>query len=915
MARRAALLLGTLFLALGGSVAQGSPATALEPVTLQLRWQHQFQFAGYYAALEKGYYREAGLDVRLVESHPGEDPVTPVLSGKAQYGVGNSALLLDHARGQPVVVLAAIFQHSPLALAVRADQEIANIHGLTGRPIALEPGADELIALLRREGLDTRQLDTRAHAHDIEDFTSGRVAAQSVYLTDEVYTLDQQAVPYYLLSPLQAGIDFYGDTLFTTRGEISAHPERVRAFRAASLRGWTYAMQHPEEIARLIHARYSPRHSLEHLRFEAEAMRALMRPELIEPGYFHPGRWRHIADVYAELGMVPAQLSLEGFLYSEKPQGIDPRYYAYLALGLGLAALFALLALHIYRLKHRTALSEARYRGVYEAAPIAFLVMDRQYRVTDWNRRAETTFGWTREQAIGRSVFDFLVPPSDQDSVRQIIDQTLAGNTHVCSTNANLTADGRHVLCEWHNTPMHNHQGIVCGVMSLAVDITARHELETRLTQSEQRFRLLAENAWDVIWTMDMQGHFTYVSPSVERLRGYTVEEVLHQSLPEALTPESAQRAHEGFQYLIEHGELARRRWELEQPCKDGSTVWTDLILSLIHDEAGQITGLLGITRDITEQKRIREMLHTRGVALDAAADAVMIINPLRRITYVNPAFTQMTGYMSEDVLGHDPSLLHSPAQDPRVYDELWETVNNGQVWRGQLINRRKNGTDYIESLSISPVWDEDGRIINLVAIKHDISHQKALEDRLERLAHYDSLTGLPNRILFFDRLDRLYQLVRRDQRALGLLYIDLDGFKQINDTQGHDAGDLALKEVARRLLTCVRESDTVCRMGGDEFTVLISSVDGNLCAETVARKIVDTLSEPFEINGLRQTLAASIGISLLPGDAQNTDELLQHADQAMYQVKSHGKNTWRVYHPEMNDTDTIRDPFSEHLV
>ncbi|MDP1527111.1 MAG: diguanylate cyclase [Rhodocyclaceae bacterium] len=296
-------------------VLASGAAQALDSVTLQLKWRHQFQFAGYYAALEKGYYRDAGLDVKLIEATPATNVVEEVVAGRAHYGVGTSELLL--ARHQsPVVALAVIFQHSPLILLAREDK-IGNLHRLAEQKVMLEAHAEELLAYLRKEGLRPESMRILPHSQNISDLIDGNIAAMSAYSTTEPYFVRRAGLRTIEFSPRAVGIDFYGDNLFTSQQELSKHPERVRAFRAASLRGWEYAMKHPDEIIALILARYNTQ-GLERgmLAFEAGRTEQLIQPQLVEVGYMNPGRWQHIANTYAELEMQPAGKLPDDFLYS-----------------------------------------------------------------------------------------------------------------------------------------------------------------------------------------------------------------------------------------------------------------------------------------------------------------------------------------------------------------------------------------------------------------------------------------------------------------------------------------------------------------------------------------------------------------------------------------------------------------------
>ncbi|BDU68069.1 diguanylate cyclase [Geothrix oryzae] len=496
-----------------------------ESITLQLKWRHQFQFAGYYAAQEKGFYREAGLEVTMLEADPSTDPAREVVAGRAQYGVSNSALLLARQQGLPVVALAVIYQHSPLALLARSGAGIHSVHDLAGRRIMIDRHSDELLAFLRKEGVPVSSLSLQEHRFDPSALLNGEVDAISAYSTDEPYFLDQAGFSYLTFTPRAIGLDFYGDNLFTTEEEIRAHPARVKAFREASLRGWAYAMQHPEEVVDLILARYGGRHGRDHLLYEASQMAPLLQRDLVELGYMHPDRWQRMADAYAQLDLLPTGFPLEGFLY-------DP--------GAG----------------------------------------DRQARR---NLRLMLTLALPIGLVLGAAVLVFL----------------------------------------WMNR-------------RLARAIRAQAQMSGGLRESERQFRFIAEHSADVIWTMDLpSGRFTYVSPSVVQLRGYTPEEILAMPVAEALTPESAARVQK---ILIESlaewhagATLPPRVVEVDQPHKDGHLVPTEVVTTLHGDAEGRPTRVLGVSRNITARRRAEEQLRRNLETLEQAASTDLLTHAWNR--------------------------------------------------------------------------------------------------------------------------------------------------------------------------------------------------------------------------------------------------------------------------------------------
>jgi diguanylate cyclase (GGDEF)-like protein len=370
----------------------------LVSVRVQLKWRHQFQFAGFYTALEKGYYREAGFDVTLIQGAPGTDPVEAVVSGHADFGIASSELVLRYAKGEPVVVLATIFQHSPLTLFVRRDAGIHSVRDLAGHRVAIAPWESEIFAYLQREKVAVDRLQLVQHDYTVDTLLQGRVAALAGYETDESYSLQQSGGQYLQFTPRASGVDFYGDTLFTTREMVTRYPERVEEFRAASLRGWEYALAHQEEIAELIHAKYAPDLPLEKLRFEAERMLPLVRSDLVELGHTHAGRWQHIFDVYRELGLAPGQADVDvrGLIY-RPPKPTDWRWLLWVlaASALALATLiwtarrfYAVNARLRQQLEENSRLQE-ELRALTMTDPLTGLYNRRYFDVvstTEWER-------------------------------------------------------------------------------------------------------------------------------------------------------------------------------------------------------------------------------------------------------------------------------------------------------------------------------------------------------------------------------------------------------------------------------------------------------------------------------------------------------------------------------------------------
>ena len=300
-------------------------------------------------------------------------------------------------------------------------------------------------------------------------------------------------------------------------------------------------------------------------------------------------------------------------------------------------------------------------------------------------------------------------------------------------------------------------------------------------------------------------------------------------------------------------------------------------------------------------QQRAEGQIKLYGTVFTNAAEGMVITDADARILAVNPAFSTITGYALGDVLGRTPAVLNSGRQGKEFYHKMWKELTEHGTWQGEIWNRRKDGEFYPEWLSVAAVRDEAGQTSHYIGVFTDISERKRNEARIHHLAHHDALTGLPNRLLLEDRIDQAMLGARRNKRSMALIFVDLDRFKNINDTLGHEIGDVLLIEAAQRGLSVLRDTDTLSRLGGDEFVVVLSDIESRQDAMFVARKLLAALCQPYLLAGHELTVSASAGIALYPEDGQNTSELLRKADAAMYRAKDEGRNTFRFFSAEMN--------------
>ncbi|MRV73373.1 PAS domain S-box protein [Duganella sp. FT92W] len=836
------------------------PAWAVEHVTLQLKWRHQFQFAGYYAAQDKGYYRDAGLEVTLLEGKPDIDTVRPVVEGQAQYGVGNSSLLLKRAAGDPVVVLASIFQHSPAVLIARRGDKGEALN-LAGKRIMLSPSNEELQAYLNNFGVTKDKYQRVHHSYNLDDLISGKVDAMSAYLTSAPYVLDRGNLKYDILSPRTAGIDFYGDNLFTTESELREHPQRAAAMRAATLKGWQYAMEHPGEIADLIRARYPSSNTREHLMYEAQQTIPLLEQRLIELGYSNPERWQAIAATYAQLGMMPANTSLDGFLYQPLPdyrawqfgvtlavmvllfggiawwrihrmqlalneateravkaerlttfalegsgEGVwdwqpvadiltlSPRYCEILGYQpqefkptvqqlldmvhpddrsrvdqefmvqaerptdgkIGLSCEFRIrckdgswkwvlgrgmvvtrgadgralrMTGTLGDISDRAAAEEARVAAILDAAPSAMLVADRNGIVRQANHVSAECFGY--DSMAGLSL-DLLVP----DTMRSTPGRPRELMSRPGLPGRVLTAhrsNGNQFPAMVHIAPIQlAGQGL--SIVSLR-DVTQRQRAEEAMQASTERYRQIVQTAAEGIWMTDAQDRTTFVNPTMARMLGYEVEEMIDLPMASFMDDDG--------QALLRQHQRRRPSGQAEQGDvrffrKDHSTLWGLLSTTQVNDETGAYAGMLAMITDITDRRladlALRNSSRRMASVFNAVTNGLVVLNGDGLILESNAAATRMLGAAAQPGAGLWPGVHEDGSIFARDEHPVYLALVSGRSVRDVVMGvHQPDGTQCWLSVNAEPMKDELGDTPMAVVGLTDISYRKRSEDALRQ--------------------------------------------------------------------------------------------------------------------------------------------------------------------------------------
>lgn len=446
-------------------------------------------------------------------------------------------------------------------------------------------------------------------------------------------------------------------------------------------------------------------------------------------------------------------------------------------------------------------------------------------------------------------------------------------------------------------------------MLTIAVSAAYRNaEIAGELRDSE-RWKLALESGGEGVWDWDVPSGRVMYSKCWKEQLGYGEDEIVGhvEELESRIHPGDKERV---MQAVAAHFSGSKPAYVCEFRCrtKDGSWRWILSRGALVSRNAdNQPLRMIGTHTDITERKEAEESVQLASLVYQNSSEAMMVMNVSGIIMTVNPAFTALTGYPLEEVIGKHANFLSASQHDLAEYDDLWETINTTGCWQGELWGRRKNGGVYAEYLSINTIYDDGGIAYRRVGLFSDITKKKEFEELIWREANFDLLTGLPNRRMFLNKLEEEIKKAKRLVSPLTLMFIDLDRFKEVNDTLGHDTGDLLLKEAAKRIQSCVRESDTVARMGGDEFTVILSGQSEQNNIARVYNGILQQLAQPFFLKNETAYVSASIGITIFPSDASTIEELLKNADQAMYAAKNLGRNRFCYFTPSMQEAAQIR--------
>ena len=533
---------------------------------------------------------------------------------------------------------------------------------------------------------------------------------------------------------------------------------------------------------------------------------------------------------------------------------------------------------------------------------VVYLKDVKNLRYKLFNRSGEKLFGVNQKQLLDKN--DFEVFSQGQAAILSLKDEEALQSNHVVEIPQEMIQiAGETFILHTQKVAIKDEFGEPQYLLGISEDITAKVAAEEALRLSEQTLRASQSIAGIGSYVFDFQSGKWTASDTLKRIFG--IDDSYESSAKNWLKiihPDDRAMIKDYFHNeTLNEGKSFNREYRITR-YNDQSVRWVHGVGRLDTDIDGNPLKMIGTIQDITKRKKTSESLVKLSLAVEQSPDSIVITDLAGNIEYVNAKFSEVTGYTREEAIGQNPHILKSGKTPNAIYDDMWVSLRSGKTWQGELINRRKDQSLYIESATISPVKQQDGTITNYIAIKQDITEQKQLQDNIEYLAHFDQLTSLPNRVLLNDRVQYMISHAHRYGQSLAVMFLDLDHFKNINDTLGHSTGDKILVETAKRLKNSVRSEDTVSRLGGDEFVLIFPNTDEK-SAMRIANKVIKDISAPNTIDHYELTITPSVGIAIYPFDGEDFETLLKNADTAMYHVKKGGRNSSHFFTQQMNES------------
>jgi diguanylate cyclase (GGDEF)-like protein/PAS domain S-box-containing protein len=1007
------------------SLLQASSAQSLEKVTLQLQWKYQFQFAGFIVAKERGYYREEGLDVTLVE-YNNTNIIQELLDKKSDFVLSNSIVLHRDRKLQPISLLATYFQRSPLIIITQP--EIKNTLGLRGKKVMLSENDlknSSLSMMLKYFDINRKNTTFIPQTFRLDEFINRDVDAVAAFKSNEVFELKQKKIPHHIIDPVEYGFSTNAINLFATYKTIDQRPELVHKFLKASKKGWEYALEHRNEVARLIHEKYQKNKSLELLEHEAKVTQEMMMPDLYDIGEINNAfiektfkqlvrseklkadqtqerliyhdhinekkdkialsqnekKWlkEHPIITYSEVNWKPLSIiendAMEGIMgdylkliaertgiifkyipsnswpevleaFKEKKIDIVPgvgsspqemalgavtnsyvKYPMVIVTGNEYSFLDSLADIKDKRIAVPKGYTS--YNFIVENYPEMALLSTgtiEEALLLVQAKKADAFVGhiatslyalsklnMTDLKVSGTTDFEFehrYLIQEEYPELKSIINKVFRSISETQRNDINA---------RWIRTKVEERldMSVIWGLIATAVFIiiiflTRQYSLKQynqQLEKLKERMDLALDGTRDALWDLDLLSLKLYMSPRWKDITGYREPNDVYvmKQWRRHIHPDDLRNVLQHVSNSLKaDGSYLDVTYRLQH--RNSQWIWIRTRGKTHYDKNGVAVRMTGTHTDVTQERELQLKYNQQAQMIEQTHDSVISTDLEGFITHWNRGSQLLLEYEEAEMIGKPVSMIY-PKEDHATLLENIEILKVSAEVNTTVRLVKKSGTIIFADLSLSMLRDEHGKAYGMVGYSQDITERKRAEDilveqknLLDYQAHHDPLTGLPNRTLFIDRMYQGIEKAKRNRKELALFFIDLDHFKQINDSLGHDIGDEVLRIVTQRISAVIRNEDTLSRLGGDEFTVIIENLDNAQDASLLAEKILQVLKEVIEVATHKLYVSGSIGISIYPRDEENVMNLLKAADAAMYRAKDEGRNNYQFYSVEMTE-------------
>ena len=998
----------------------------LEKISLQLQWLDQFQFAGYYVAKEKGYYKDVGLDVEIKKYTLGDSVTQKVVDNESQYGTGRTSLLIDKSEGKKVYILSAILQSSPLVLVSLKSSGINKIEDFKNKTIMLTgtESSASIFGMTSSNGIDYKDMNTIRSENKLQNLIDKKIDIISAYTSNQVYTLKKQNIDINVFHPKDYGFNFYSDILFTNESEYKNHHTRVHHFNEASLKGWKYAFDNIEETVDLILNKYNTQNKTkEALIFEANELKKLAYYKTNQIGNITKEKIQSIYDIYRIMKFIKNPIDIDELIldenhYSFTPTANEKNYLGALE-NLQVCVKTGLYPLDGYKNDEHVGIIGDIFKIISKKLDVSFqyeLAKDvKELNTKIRDNKCDVISIMAKEQKSFKSfnVTDVFIEDyfavltslkesfiNNKESLRgkKLVTryesyknyiQTLYPYLNIQVVNdldkivelvtekkvygvitLNQTSD---ILVQRYgygklkvngflaqNQPIKGGIGIIntkpillnifnkaiysikpetiqsikrawqlpkyitkldhtlaFSLLALFIFVLLlliyRHKkianYNAQLNKQKELYNVVLENTLDGVTIFDpITRQRIDCNQQAIKTFGYESKEEMLKILPASASPEfqpdgkrSDEKAEEIFNTVAEKGTLS---YEWLHVNKSGEEFLIEATLTSLNVNNKNI--VYALWRDITEKKETEKKIIYQAQIIEQVHESIIATDLEGYITYWNKGSEITLNYDAHEMIGKHISNVYLKEDLEKLKHNISELKEKGK--HNDIVRLVKKSKNVIfAELSLSLLKNEKNDVIGMIGYSKDITKRKKAEDELAKQktilrhqANHDALTGLPNRSLFNDRLEQSIQKAKRNKTEFALFFIDLDNFKHINDSLGHDIGDKVLIAITQLLQETIREEDTLARLGGDEFTIITENLTKTQDTVNLAQKIIDALAQSISIDDYKLYITSSIGISLYPKDSKNTHNLLKYADTAMYKAKDEGKNNYQFYSKKM---------------